>query len=63
MSTVEAKRATDGYSLARTPQEYERLRAQSRAWEAATGRLLDQVALAPARAAWTPGAVRARRCG
>jgi ubiquinone/menaquinone biosynthesis C-methylase UbiE len=46
MSTLEAHRATDAYALARTPQEYERLRAQSRAWEAATSRLLDQVALA-----------------
>jgi ubiquinone/menaquinone biosynthesis C-methylase UbiE len=46
MSTVQAPRATDAYALARTPQEYDRLRAQSRAWEAATGRLLDQVGLA-----------------
>lgn len=37
----------DGYALGRTPAEYERLRAQARAWEAATGRLLDQVELAP----------------
>ena len=34
-------------SLGRTPQEYERLRAQARGWEAATGRLLDRVGLAP----------------
>jgi ubiquinone/menaquinone biosynthesis C-methylase UbiE len=46
MNTVEAPRATDPYALARTPQEYDRLRAQARAWEAATGRLLDQVGLA-----------------
>jgi ubiquinone/menaquinone biosynthesis C-methylase UbiE len=46
MSTLEAQRTSDGYSLARTPQEYDRLRAQSRAWEAATSRLLDQVGLA-----------------
>jgi ubiquinone/menaquinone biosynthesis C-methylase UbiE len=46
MSTLEAQRANDAYALARAPQEYERLRAQSRAWEAATSRLLDQVALA-----------------
>ncbi|GLY03012.1 hypothetical protein Acsp01_33910 [Actinoplanes sp. NBRC 101535] len=32
-----------GYGLGRTPQEYERLRAQARAWEAVTGRLLDRV--------------------
>jgi SAM-dependent methyltransferase len=35
--------ATDRYSLGHTPQEYERLRAQARVWEAATARLLDQV--------------------
>jgi len=38
---------TDRYSLGRTPEEYERLRAQARMWEAPTGRLLDQVGLAP----------------
>ena len=37
----------DSYALGRTPEEYERLRAQARGWEAATGRLLDQVGLAP----------------
>jgi SAM-dependent methyltransferase len=46
MGTLQAQRTTDEYALARTPQEYERLRAQSRAWEAATSRLLDQVGLA-----------------
>lgn len=44
-STLEAhQRTTDAYALGRTRQEYERLRVQSRAWEAATSRLLDQVA-------------------
>jgi SAM-dependent methyltransferase len=47
MNTAEAERPEAGYALARTPEEYERLRAQARVWEAATGRLLDQVALAP----------------
>jgi SAM-dependent methyltransferase len=47
MSTVEAERARGDYALARNPEEYERLRAQARVWESATGRLLDQVALAP----------------
>ena len=47
MITVEAERRDDGYVLGRTDTEYERLRAQSRVWEAATGRLLDQVALTP----------------
>ena len=35
----------DQYALGRTPEEYERLRAQSRVWEAATARLFDQVGL------------------
>lgn len=35
----------DGYVLGRTRQEYERLQAQARVWEHATGRLLDQVDL------------------
>lgn len=34
------------YVLGRTDQEYDRLRAQARVWEAATGRLLDRVAVA-----------------
>jgi trans-aconitate methyltransferase len=43
MSTTEASRRANGYALGHTPQEYERLRAQARVWEAATGRVLDQV--------------------
>jgi SAM-dependent methyltransferase len=39
--------ATDGYVPGRTPAEYERLRAQARVWDAATGRLFDRVELAP----------------
>jgi SAM-dependent methyltransferase len=35
------------YVLPRDPTEYERLRAQARAWRDATGRLFDQVALGP----------------
>jgi trans-aconitate methyltransferase len=47
MSTAEAQRHEGGsYALGRTPEEYERLRAQARVWESATGRLLDQVGLA-----------------
>ena len=34
--------AHDTYALARTPEEYERLRAQARVWEDATLRLLDR---------------------
>src|SRR4051812_37286212 len=37
----------DPYALARTPAEYERLRAQARAWEPAMARLLDALALGP----------------
>jgi ubiquinone/menaquinone biosynthesis C-methylase UbiE len=47
MSTTATERPQDRYSLERTPEEYERLRAQARVWEPATGRLFDQVALAP----------------
>lgn len=46
MSTVEAQRQDDDYALGRTTEEHERLRAQARVWEAATGRLLDQIGLA-----------------
>jgi ubiquinone/menaquinone biosynthesis C-methylase UbiE len=41
MSTAEISKTA--YSLARTPVEYERLRAQARVWEDATERLLDRV--------------------
>ena len=37
----------DNYVLNRDATEYERLRAQARAWEPATSRLFDQVALGP----------------
>src|SRR5205814_68472 len=47
MSATEAEQRHDRYTLGHSPQEYERLRAQARVWEAATGRLLDQVGLAP----------------
>jgi SAM-dependent methyltransferase len=47
MSTTEAEQRHDRYALGHSTQEYERLRAQARVWEAATGRLLDQVGLAP----------------
>jgi ubiquinone/menaquinone biosynthesis C-methylase UbiE len=46
MNTVETMQPRDGYALGRTPQEYDRLRAQARAWETATTRLFDQVGLA-----------------
>ena len=47
MSTTEAERQHDPYALGRTSREHERLRAQARVWEAATGRLLDQAGLTP----------------
>ena len=37
----------DHYALGRTPEEYERLRAQARVWQGATARLLDEVRLGP----------------
>jgi SAM-dependent methyltransferase len=40
MTTTES---TAHYALRGTPEEYERLRAQARVWEDATGRLLDRV--------------------
>jgi SAM-dependent methyltransferase len=46
MSTA-ATVASDRYALARTSEEYERLRAQSRIWEPVTARLLDRIGLAP----------------
>jgi SAM-dependent methyltransferase len=47
MGTAYADATQDRYALARTPEEYERLRVQARVWEPATGRLLDQVGLGP----------------
>jgi SAM-dependent methyltransferase len=47
MSTTQTERRPGTYALGHTPEEYERLRAQARVWETATGRLLDQVGLSP----------------
>jgi SAM-dependent methyltransferase len=47
MSTTETERPQAIYALGHTPEEYERLRMQARVWDSATGRLLDQVGLAP----------------
>jgi ubiquinone/menaquinone biosynthesis C-methylase UbiE len=47
MSTVQVERASDSYALERTSRDYDRLRDQSQAWEPATRRLIDQLALAP----------------
>lgn len=43
---MSATAAHEEYVLGRSVEEYERLRAQARTWEAATGRLLDRVELA-----------------
>ena len=47
MGTTAAEGTQASYSLARAPEEYERLRAQARVWEAPTRRVLDEVGLAP----------------
>jgi len=47
MSATDAQRRQANYALGQSPPEHERLRAQARVWEAATGRLLDQAGLAP----------------
>jgi SAM-dependent methyltransferase len=39
--------ATQVYALGRSPDEHERLRLQARTWEPATGRIFDQIGLAP----------------
>src|SRR5882724_15170 len=45
MNTVETEQRQGSYALGRTAPEYEQLRTQARAWEPATGRLLDLVGL------------------
>jgi ubiquinone/menaquinone biosynthesis C-methylase UbiE len=47
VNTTEIRRPEAAYALGHTREEYERLRMQARAWEVATGRLLDQVGLEP----------------
>ncbi len=42
-----ADQLLERYALGRTPQEHDRLRKQARVWEAATGRLFDEIGLAP----------------
>ncbi len=55
MRAAGGERPKAGYALARAPQEYERLRAQSRVWEAATTRVLDEVGLAPGQSCLDAG--------
>jgi SAM-dependent methyltransferase len=47
MSTIDTERPQARYALGHSPEEYDRLRAQARGWEDATGRLLDRVGLGP----------------
>jgi ubiquinone/menaquinone biosynthesis C-methylase UbiE len=47
LSITETERPQAPYALGHTPEEYERLRTQARAWDVATGRLLDEVGLGP----------------
>ena len=46
MSVTEITKPATSYSLGHTAAEYERLRAQARVWEAATGRILDRAGVA-----------------
>ncbi|HVN11558.1 MAG TPA: methyltransferase domain-containing protein [Kineosporiaceae bacterium] len=45
MTSTASRAQTDGYVLGRTTDEYERVRAQARVWNRATGRLLDEIGL------------------
>jgi trans-aconitate methyltransferase len=45
--TIETGRRQALYALGHTPEEYERLRMQARVWDAATGRLLDEIGIGP----------------
>ena len=47
LSTIETERRRAPYALGHTPEEYERLRMQARVWDAATGRLLDEIGIGP----------------
>ena len=47
MSVTQTEQRGNAYALGHTTAEYDRLRAQARIWEAAAGRLFDQVDLAP----------------
>ena len=47
MSVTQTEQRGNTYALGHTPEEYDRLRAQARMWDAAAGRLFDQAGLAP----------------
>jgi SAM-dependent methyltransferase len=55
MSTIETERPQARYALGHSPEEYDRLRAQARVWQDATGRLLDRVGLGPGAACLDAG--------
>lgn len=46
MSVTQTERRGNTYALGHQPEEYDRLRAQARMWEAAAGRIFDRVGLA-----------------
>ena len=55
MSVTQTEQRGNTYALGHTPEEYDRLRAQARMWDAATGRLFDQAGLAPGAACLDAG--------
>jgi hypothetical protein len=62
MTITDVPRRWDRYALAREPYEYERLRAQARVWEAATGRVLPSLASVEEIARVLVGAFEALDC-
>jgi ubiquinone/menaquinone biosynthesis C-methylase UbiE len=55
MSGTKTAQRGNTYALGHTPEEYDRLRAQARMWDAAAGRLFDQVGLGPGAACLDAG--------
>ena len=55
MSGTKTAQRGNRYALGHTPEEYDRLRAQARMWDAAAGRLFDQVGLGPGAACLAAG--------
>jgi len=55
MSVTQTEQRGSTYALGHTPQEYARLRAQARMWDAAAGRLFDRAGLAPGAACLDAG--------
>lgn len=55
MSVTQTEQRGSTYALGHTPEEYDRLRAQARMWDAAARRLFDQAGLAPGAACLDAG--------